>query len=220
MSSTAHPAELHHLLAAVDPASRDEAWAAFVRAHSRILFHTAKSSANGYDDTMERYTFVLDRLRSEDFRRLRKYASDGRTMFSTWLVVVARRLCVDYHRSRYGRHRPSGDGYGDDVIERKDLVDLVGARMDVALIEDRSTPNPEATVEAGEVRHVLHAAIGELPPAERMLLRLRFEDGASVREIVRVMGFPSQFHVYRRLKSVLAKLRDALERRGISESGS
>jgi hypothetical protein len=29
------------------------------------------------------------------------------------------------------------------------------------------------------------------------------------------MGFPTQFHVYRRLKSVLGDLREQLQRRGI-----
>jgi RNA polymerase sigma factor (sigma-70 family) len=178
-------------------------------------------SANGYDDIMDRFAYVLDQLRSDDFRRLRKYASDGRTMFSTWLVVVARRLCVDYHRSRYGRSRRStGQPTSSEVTtdERRDLVDLLGARVDIAAVEDRSNPDPENTLRANELRKMLDAALLELAPRDRMLLRLRFEDGASVREITRIMDFRSQFHVYRQLKAVLGQLRQSLEVQGVREA--
>ncbi len=216
-----HLPQLSRLLDAPDSESRDQAWAAFVQAHSRLLLHTAKMSANGYDDIMDRFAYVLDQLRSDDFRRLRKYASDGRTMFSTWLVVVARRLCVDYPRSRYGRSRRStGKPTSSEVTtdERRDLVDLLGARVDIAAVEDRSNPDPENTLRANELRKMLDAALLELAPRDRMLLRLRFEDGASVREITRIMDFRSQFHVYRQLKAVLGQLRQSLEVQGVREA--
>jgi DNA-directed RNA polymerase specialized sigma24 family protein len=49
---------------------------------------------------MDGYAYVLEALRSDDYRRLRAYAADGRSKFSTWLVVVARRLCLDLHLRR------------------------------------------------------------------------------------------------------------------------
>jgi RNA polymerase sigma factor (sigma-70 family) len=208
-------------LDASDSESRDQAWAAFVQAHSRLLLHTAKVSANGYDDIMDRFAYVLDQLRCDDFRRLRKYASDGRTMFSTWLVVVARRLCIDYHRSQYGRPRPpkgKHSGHRAALEERRDLIDLLGAHIDIAAIEDRSTPDPDSALRTGELRRALEQALSQLAPRDRMLLRLRFEDGASVKEITRIMDFPSQFHVYRQLKAVLSRLRQSLEVQGVREA--
>ena len=44
---------------------------------------------------MDHYAFMLDRLQEDGFHRLRAFAGDGRGQFTTWLVVVARRLCVE-----------------------------------------------------------------------------------------------------------------------------
>jgi hypothetical protein len=44
---------------------------------------------------------------------------------------------------------------------------------------------------------------------------MRFEDQRSAAEIARAMGFPTPFHVYRRLNKLLGELRATLEARGI-----
>jgi hypothetical protein len=46
---------------------------------------------------------------------------------------------------------------------------------------------------------------------------LRFEDGLSAQRISGLMGFPTPFHVYRRLNRVLTDLRKGLEGMGIFE---
>ncbi len=213
------PPELARLLNAGDSVSRDQAWGGFVRKYSRILFHAAKSTTDGYDDAMDRYSSVLDRLRECDFRRLRRYASDGRTQFSTWLVLVARRMCIDYHRARYGRRSPdAGDGPPSDATAtRRQLVDLVGARIDIEAIADGARPSPELALRAEELSQALVNALSDLPARDRILLKLRFEDDASAREIATMMGFPSPFHVYRRLTAVLDQLRRHLESHGVSD---
>jgi hypothetical protein len=72
----------------------------------RPLEEAVASSLGGDQDAvMDRYTDVLEQLRRNDCQRLRGYASDRRSKFTTWLVVVARRLCLDQHRQRYGRDR-------------------------------------------------------------------------------------------------------------------
>ena len=121
------PPTLSVLLRAREGDVRDRAWAAFVREYSRLIYHAARTVADGYDGTMDRYTFVLDRLHEDDCRRLRKYGSDGRTRFTTWLVVVARRLSIDFHRARYGRtpSKDDGDTLPAAATPRHRLVDLV-----------------------------------------------------------------------------------------------
>jgi len=47
---------------------------------------------------------------------------------------------------------------------------------------------------------------------------LRFEDDVSVRGIAQALGFPTPFHVYRRLSGVLAPLRRSLVQRGVEEA--
>jgi len=103
------PAALSRLLAEPNTEARDEAWAEFVRQHSRLLLHVARSFGGDHDAAMDRYTYVLEQLRQDDLRRLRTYSADGRSEFSTWLVVVAQRLCMDYYRAKYGRLRAEGE---------------------------------------------------------------------------------------------------------------
>ncbi len=214
------PAELIALLEARDDA-RDDAWAAFIDKYSRLILHAAKSLGKEYDPVMDRYVYALEQLRQDDFRRLRKYVADGRGRFSTWLTVVVRRLCLDHHRQWYGRPRGGATEEGvvsEAQVVRKRLVDLVAARVDLSRIGDPSSANPERELRSTELAGALAAALSDLLPRDRMLLAMRFEDDLPAREIADVMGFPTPFHVYRRVNSLLASLRGQLERRGIEDS--
>jgi len=216
------PTELLRLLGTADVAARQEAWEAFIQHHSRLIMHSARSLGGGYDAVMDRYTRVLDQLREDDFKRLRAYSAQSGTKFTTWLVVVSRRICVDYHRSLYGRQRATGNP-GPVVEERatvrKRLADLIAAEVDLDQLSDGTQHDPESTLERGEVRNAIASVLGKLPNRDRLLLALRFEDDAPAREIADLMGFPSQFHVYRRLKHLLTGMRLALQKLGIDESG-
>ncbi|MGH2625337.1 MAG: RNA polymerase sigma factor, partial [Anaerolineales bacterium] len=72
---------------------------------------------------------------------------------------------------------------------------------------------------AAEFTESVQSALAELPPRDRLLVNLRFEHDLPAREIARLMGFPTPFHVYRRLNGLLEGLRKALRRRGIAGSG-
>jgi RNA polymerase sigma-B factor len=90
--------------------------------------------------------------------------------------------------------------------------------MDLEAVSDDTRADPASNVIQVELREALERVMSILPTRDRLLLALRFEHEVSVREIADVMGFPSQFHVYRRLKKVTSELRDALEREGIHEA--
>lgn len=212
MSGTSPP-ELLRLFNASDASARESAWAAFVKVHSRLLLHTAHSLGGGYDAAMDRYSYVLAQLQRDDFRRLRRYAADGRGKFSTWLVVVARRLCLDHHRQRYGRVRDREDRAEHD--SRRRLADLVTVQIDLTQIQDSSAADPESDYAALELRGNLESVLAGLEPRDRLLLRLRFDDELPASEIARVMGFPTPFHVYRRLNHLLGELRVVLTRKGV-----
>lgn len=207
------PPELFRLLHAPSSAARDSAWAALVKSYSRLLLHVVRAPGGGYDAAMDRYAWVLDQLRADDFRRLRSFSADGRSKFSTWLVVVARRLCVDHHRQRYGRDRGTGDG-----AERRRLADLCAEHLDAAEIPDSSAPGADHALAAIETREALEWALGGLDPRDRLLLRLRFEDDLPAVQIAALMNFATPFHVYRRVNAVLGGLRRALAARGVESS--
>lgn len=211
--------ELTALLSAEDDVTRERAWTAFLEAHNDQLLRAAERFGGGYDARMDRYHFLLEGLRKNGFERLRSYRRDSRSSFRSWLVVVARRLCVDWERSRYGRGGRALDSAAADHERRvrRRLVDLVGSEMDLGRIAAPAMGNPERRLRTEELRSALSAALETLDPRDALLLALRFEDGAPVREITRVMDFPSVFHVYRRLGAVLDGLRKQLLDRGFSD---
>ena len=212
------PLELEALLTA-DEAKSEAAWADFLRTYSPLLLHAARTTSSGYDDAMDSYAYVLERLRDNGFHRLRRYTADPRSKFTTWLVLVARRMCIDRQRERYGRapgtqRTPAQD---DARTARRRLADLTAAEVDLSTIEDSKQGNPEEVLRARELREMLEAAIEELDPRDQLLLTLRFVDGLSAREIAPIQSWPSPVHVYRRIEHLTDKLRRNLSRRGVDD---
>ncbi|MGD2216803.1 MAG: sigma-70 family RNA polymerase sigma factor, partial [Gemmatimonadales bacterium] len=199
-----------------DPVSQDQAWDAFVQAYSRLLIATARKFGGDRDAAMDRYAYVLEQLRRDDFRRLRGYAADGRSKFTTWLVVVARRLCLDYRRRRYGRPRSEPDRVGAvERVARKRLVDFIAEDLDLSGSISADGPDPEMELRAVQLRDTLSEVLQCLPPRDRLLLAFRYEEELTAREIARLMGLPSVFHVYRRIDTIQRSLREMLEGKGV-----
>ena len=150
------PEALSRLLEADLPEARDQAWEAFVAEYSRLIHSTARKSSTDYDTLMERYTFVLQHLREDDCKRLRGFDPSGRSKFTTWLVVVSSRLCVDYHRSKYGRGSADGDG-SREADTRRRLVDLIGEDVGLDRIPDRPGRSPDVRPSCGSPNgYMLH----------------------------------------------------------------
>ena len=212
------PPEVSALLEATEPAARDAAWARFVGTYSRLLLHAARSVARDRDAAMDGYAYALEQLRGDDFHRLRGFASDGRSKFTTWLVVVVRRLCLDEARRRYGRKPQTGEAGSEAHAARRRLVDHVVEQIEVAELADPSGSPPDVALRAAELNAALAAAVATLEPADRLLLAFRFEDGLSAREIAPLVRMPTPFHVYRRLNALLERLRGALGERGVTEA--
>jgi RNA polymerase sigma factor (sigma-70 family) len=215
MDGTA-PLELSQLLHASDAERRTAAWEELVARHSRLLLHVARSFGGGHDEAMERYTYILDKLYEGDYHRLRAFQADGRARFSTWLTVAARRLCLDHHRSRYGRNR-SAQGSDASTLRnlRRNLIDSLDLGIDTDDVSDSGAPSAESGTISKERDRALVAELEALPPRDRLLLALRFENDLSAARIADVAGYPTPFHVYRRLNSVLSRLRSALVSHGI-----
>ncbi len=97
------------------------------------------------------------------------------------------------------------------------LVDLVGESIDPDYLADGKAIDPAEHTLVIDRREILENAMKALTNQDRLLLTLRFELDASVTEIADALKFPSQFHVYRRLKKILAVLRTALKAQGIHD---
>lgn len=212
------PPALRQLLSRQTPSS--EAWADFAREYTPLLIHVARSTSRNRDEAMDAYVYLLDHLSEDGCRRLRAYTADPRSKFTTWLVVVARRLCVDHYRAKYGRLRDE-----ESKVERerhglrRRIEDLNSSPDAAETIVDEAAGAPDE-MERAELSQQLRSLIGCLKPEDRLLLTLRFDDGLSAAEIAGIMRLPSQFHVYRRVNAVLSELRAALESRGFESAAS
>jgi RNA polymerase sigma factor (sigma-70 family) len=207
------PPALAELLSTQEPEPREIAWERFLVSYSPLLLKVAQRMARGYDEAMDHYTFVLDHLRARDYERLRSYAVHPQSEFTTWLVVVARRLCLDRYRCRYGRGRcsePPAASAQSSRAARRRLMDAVFEPPSTLAQLAAESGDPAAALDLAERQQLLDAAIASLAPADQQLLKLRFEDELPARTIAAILAWPTDFHVYRRLRTVLSSLRKQL----------
>jgi RNA polymerase sigma factor (sigma-70 family) len=210
------PIELSQLLGASDVANREAAWEKLISSHTRLLMSIAKSFGGDHDDVMERYSFILEKLRFAEFRRLRSYDKSAGASFSTWLTVTARNLCLDLHRAQFGRVRPEHRSDPSTALRaaRRALTELTEGDTPSETLPDLTQPADVLTMQH-DLNLCLRDAIGRLTPRQRLLITLRFEDGLPASRIARVVGLASPFHVYRQLNAILDELRRVLVSQGI-----
>jgi RNA polymerase sigma factor (sigma-70 family) len=214
------PEVLARLLQATNERLRDAAWTEFMDKYSRLLLYVARRNTPDYDGAMDAYAFVLERLREHEMHRLRGYAADGRGKFTTWLVVVSRRLCLDFYRHRYGRAPNPGPTVDVDDMRaaRRRLVDLALSTGDDSLASQTSDDQTDGNLRREELEHALDVVMKELAAPDRLLLAMRFQDGLSGAEIASLLHFASPFHVYRRVNHLLVGLRERLIALGVRSS--
>jgi RNA polymerase sigma factor (sigma-70 family) len=75
-------------------------------------------------------------------------------------------------------------------------------------------PNPEATAELKQELVLLEEALDQLPPADRLLLRLRFEQGLTLQQVASALRLGDHRKAHQRLAATLARLREILMERG------
>ena len=139
--------------------------------------------------------------------------------FYTWIYRIVTNLCLDHLRQRYGRPQESESPDRAAHAARRRLVDLLAEELDVSGVADATAAgNPEAQLRAKELSRALAGVLAGFEPRDRLLLKLRFEDGLPASDIGQVMGFATQFHVYRRLNAVLGQVRAAMRGRGVQDS--
>lgn len=213
------PFELNRLLRAPDTEDREAAWEQLILRHTRLLMSVSRSLGGDHDSAMERYSYILEKLRENDFRRLRSYDSESGATFTTWLTITARHLCLDHYRACYGRHRPGVNAEKSIASRtlRRSLADSLASEIDADTLSD-SAQTTDKTIEISYRDECLQDAVASLSPSEQLMLSLRYNDGLSAPRIARIMGATSPFHVYRGLNSILGRLKTALKAKGIENS--
>jgi len=104
----------------------DAAWELFLDRYRRLIFASIRRTLTDPDDVMDVFARVLEALREDDFRRIRRYLdqSEHRATFSTWLVTVIRHRTIDWLRARDGRERVPAVARSLPQLERR-ILELV-----------------------------------------------------------------------------------------------
>jgi len=248
------------------------AWTFFVQRYSGLILQTIHEQESDYDQVLDRYLYVCQKLAERGFKRLLSFKRGGEREFAAWLRAVTRNLCIDYLRGQQGRRRlpraiarlPALDQevfetafwQGHNATEthgklRANHPELRFAqvlesleRIQSALqpwqlqkvLDQKPIPNPVSPVSrsgedwleqvadqrAGpeedilllERSRLLQQALAELPEADRLLLRLRFEGGLTLHEIARLSGLPDHRKVHEKLARIFQELHDRLKGQG------
>ena len=247
-----------------------DAWEEFLDLYGPVLYHAALAHTPNEDAAADCYVHICERLADNHFRRLLKFKPEGNASFTTWLRVVTRNLCFDWHRSHFGRHRPFKT-LGDlspveleiyklrfaqgasqaETVERVTKTFPAFASQEIVAIEERlqrslnsrqrwvlSTrhhgrlkataaiateeddvggsevadpePNQETAFATAEQQSQLRKLVASLPPHERLLLQLRFQQELSLDETARLCGLGDGQRAHRSINAVLKKLRFAM----------
>jgi len=118
--------------------------------------------------------------------------------------VVARRLALDFLRSRYGR---------DFGLKKIRVVSIDGEPGYLKLLSDMATPETEmAALERQERRQLLESdlrlAMDKLGDQERLAVQLIYFQGVKIKEAGKLLKLPA---VYKFVARTLKKIRNEME---------
>ncbi|HET9400374.1 MAG TPA: sigma-70 family RNA polymerase sigma factor [Candidatus Acidoferrales bacterium] len=82
-----------------------DAWIEFLARYSDHIYKAAYLTTSDSDLAADCYLHACVKLCANNFKRLLSFRPEGPAKFETWLSVVARNLCLDCVRSRFGRKR-------------------------------------------------------------------------------------------------------------------
>jgi RNA polymerase sigma factor (sigma-70 family) len=86
--------------------SREKGWDTFLEQHSDLIMAVIQKYGHDHDEVMEIYTFVLERLKENDCKRITSYYDKKREYtLKSWIVVVVRNCLFDWYRKEKGRKR-------------------------------------------------------------------------------------------------------------------
>jgi len=99
--------ELQHdisgLLHRLNSADSGAAWAEFIDRYTPRIMNLVCQFEFQQERGNECFLYICEKLCEHRFKRLQKFNVQGKASFQTWLGAVVFNLCVDWHRSEFGR---------------------------------------------------------------------------------------------------------------------
>ena len=120
--------------------------------------------------------------------------------FDAWVATMARRLCINVSTAKRRRQR---------------IVTMLPQDALARLPLEAPSQSPRQAAAHEEEVNQAHAAINSLPPAERELMTLHYEEGLSLSEIARLSGVETST-ISRRLEKILGRLRTKTGQQGLA----
>jgi RNA polymerase sigma factor (sigma-70 family) len=119
----------------------DAAWEEFLHRYSPVLYQAAHNYTDHADAAADCFLNICEHLSCNRYRRLLKFRLEGRASFTTWLRVVARNVCFDWHRSQTGRRRPFKSMHSLSQLE----LEVYGCRFERGLSTEETLQHLRAT---------------------------------------------------------------------------
>jgi len=124
------------------------------------------------------------------YRSIHRYEVRKQGAFGSFLLRIARNLVIDHKRAHHDRYVGSLENEDGQTIEVRD-----------------TRPSPlESMLEAERIRRV-QAALESLPPGDREILALAYQQRLSLKEIMAVLEKPSVSSVTSQINRAMGKLR-------------
>jgi len=96
-------ASIHDLLSRLRGRESSRAWTEFLHRYSSLVLHVAKQYAFDSDQAEDCFLYVCEALIGDEAKRLNKFDARHGSSFKTWLITIVTNLCIDWHRSFFGR---------------------------------------------------------------------------------------------------------------------
>jgi RNA polymerase sigma-70 factor, ECF subfamily len=143
------------------------AWETIVRQHWRKVFNVAYKFVGKHDEAEDLAQDIFLKI----FKALDTF--DRRANFQTWIISIARNLCIDHYRS-IRKER-------ETIAREVDAGDLTPVSAEIG---------PEGALERSDLRALLQRALERLPMALRTAVVLRDLQELSYQEIADQLDLP------------------------------
>jgi RNA polymerase sigma-70 factor (ECF subfamily) len=166
----------------------EPALAELVTRYRRYVYTIAYRIALNEDDALDITQEALVRL----MRQIGQF--DGRGPFRAWVAAIASRQALTWMRKTASRR--------EIVTAPEEIDDLLEAK------ETRSD-NPRQAASAAEERRLVESALKRLPPQQRAVFTLRFQEDWTPVQIAERLAIPAQ-QVRSQLHNAVTRLRELL----------
>lgn len=160
----------------------------------KTVYHTLKrlsQTENIHDSSMDLAHDVFVNLFKNECLKLKKYHHMQNIGFSAWLKTVVKNYVIDHIKKKKVR-----------------CVDI----HDFHLADPQ--PLPDENLSAQADLDSVYQAISALDPLDQLILRYRYEDGLSVRDIARIMNRKEPM-IHNRIRRARDKLKAFAEENNI-----